>query len=606
MIGMFAVSEIIRYVVSLETEATIVDQPIGNVFKGMWGLAVKYPKQILRGSTLGTLIGALPGAGADIAAWMSYAMSKRLSKEPEKFGTGHVEGIVESGSANNSALAGAWIPALVFGIPGDSITAIVIGVLYMKNMNPGPTLFTTNPQNIYAVFLLFIIANLIMLPLGWMCIKAAKRILKVPREVLMPVILLFCIVGSFAINNTGFDIGHHADRRGRRLCARGQRLPDHAADPRVVLGAMLEDNFVSSMIKSTATCSRSSVVRSQAPSASDAADLVRAAGARLASPRAGQDAPSQRPEPRRCGIGALQPGGDSHRNRSGGALRRLEAARLSDENRKPAAIAPEARHERSHRTRPNDSRPRRQGLRRRMADPGRPRRGVPAGRAVQVGRPRLHAHHRAHSRHRALPNQSVRLMFEEITASSLVKIDLQGNVLQETPFPINPAGFTIHSAVHAARHDILCVMHTHTLNGVAVAAQKRGLLPISQQSIFVLSSLAYHDYEGVALRDDEKPRLVANFGDKTYLMLRNHGLLTVGRTIADAFQAMYIFEASCAIQVRAQAGGTLASGDLIEVHGDIIRDAGEQARLVSRGAGSSLTWPGLLRRLERSDPSYRT
>jgi ribulose-5-phosphate 4-epimerase/fuculose-1-phosphate aldolase len=198
------------------------------------------------------------------------------------------------------------------------------------------------------------------------------------------------------------------------------------------------------------------------------------------------------------------------------------------------------------------------------------------------------------------------LMFEEITASSLIKIDLQGNVLQETPFPINPAGFTIHSAVHAARHDIQCVMHTHTLNGVAVSAQRRGLLPISQQSIFVLSSLAYHDYEGVALRDDEKPRLVANFGDKTYLMLRNHGLLTVGRTIADAFQAMYIFEASCAIQVRAQAGGTLASGDLIEIHGDIIRDAGEQARLVSRGAGSTLTWPGLLRRLERSDPSYRT
>jgi ribulose-5-phosphate 4-epimerase/fuculose-1-phosphate aldolase len=198
------------------------------------------------------------------------------------------------------------------------------------------------------------------------------------------------------------------------------------------------------------------------------------------------------------------------------------------------------------------------------------------------------------------------LMFEEMTASSLVKIDLKGNVLQETPFPINPAGFTIHSAVHGARHDIQCVMHTHTLNGVAVSAQKRGLLPISQQSIFVLASLAYHDYEGVALRDDEKPRLVANFGSKAFLMLRNHGLLTVGATIADAFQAMYIFEASCAIQIRAQAGGTLASGDLIEVHPDIIRDAGEQARLVSRGAGSALTWPGLLRRLDRSDPSYRT
>src|SRR5207249_6392639 len=131
MIGMFAISEIIRYAVDANPDLLIVDQPIGNVFKGMWRLAVKYPMQILRGSALGTLVGALPGAGADIAAWMSYAISKKFSKEPEKFGTGHVEGIVESGSANNSVLAGAWIPALVFGIPGDSITAIVIGVLYM-------------------------------------------------------------------------------------------------------------------------------------------------------------------------------------------------------------------------------------------------------------------------------------------------------------------------------------------------------------------------------------------------------------------------------------------------------------------------------------------
>ncbi|MEO7336879.1 MAG: tripartite tricarboxylate transporter permease [Caldimonas sp.] len=250
MIGMFAVSEIIRYVVNLEPEALIVDQPIGNVFKGMWGLAVKYPKQILRGSVLGTVIGALPGAGADIAAWMSYAMSKRLSKEPEKFGTGHVEGIVESGSANNSALAGAWIPALVFGIPGDSITAIVIGVLYMKNMNPGPTLFTTNPQNIYAVYLLFIIANLIMLPLGWLCIKAAKRILRVPRDVLMPVILLFCIVGSFAINNTGFDVGVTLIAGVVAYVLEANDFPITPLILGVVLGAMLEDNFVSSMIKS--------------------------------------------------------------------------------------------------------------------------------------------------------------------------------------------------------------------------------------------------------------------------------------------------------------------------------------------------------------------
>ena len=197
------------------------------------------------------------------------------------------------------------------------------------------------------------------------------------------------------------------------------------------------------------------------------------------------------------------------------------------------------------------------------------------------------------------------LMFDEITASSLIKIDIDGKVLQETRFPINPAGFTIHSAVHGARHDVQCVMHTHTLNGVAVSAQKRGVLPISQQSIFVLASLGYHAYEGVALRDDKKPRLVASLGDKTFLMLRNHGLLTVGSTIAAAFQSMYIFEATCAIQVRAQAGGTLAGGELTEVHPSIIASAAEQARAVTHGGGASLVWPGLLRRLDRVDPSYR-
>ena len=250
MIGMFAISEIIRYAVDTGPELRIVDQPIHNVFKGMWALTVKYPWQILRGSALGTLVGALPGAGADIAAWMSYAISKKMSKEPEKFGTGHVEGIVESGAANNSALAGAWIPALVFGIPGDSITAIVIGVLYMKNMNPGPTLFTQNPQNIYAVYLLFIIANIIMIPLGYACIKAAKQILKVPRNVLMPVILLFCVVGSFAINNTPFDIGVMLVAGVVAYVLEENHFPVAPAILGVVLGGMLEENFITSMIKS--------------------------------------------------------------------------------------------------------------------------------------------------------------------------------------------------------------------------------------------------------------------------------------------------------------------------------------------------------------------
>ena len=194
------------------------------------------------------------------------------------------------------------------------------------------------------------------------------------------------------------------------------------------------------------------------------------------------------------------------------------------------------------------------------------------------------------------------MMFGEITASSLVKIDLAGNKLDAAnPFPINPAGFTIHSAIHAARDDAKCVLHVHTPNGVAVSAQKGGVLPISQQSIFVLASLAYHGYEGVALNEDEKPRLVHDLGDKTFFMLRNHGLLTVGATIADTFQAMYIFEATCMIQIRAQAGG----GELIPIPQPIIDGAVAQEKSVTKGLGGNLAWPGLLRKLDRIDMSFR-
>jgi ribulose-5-phosphate 4-epimerase/fuculose-1-phosphate aldolase len=194
------------------------------------------------------------------------------------------------------------------------------------------------------------------------------------------------------------------------------------------------------------------------------------------------------------------------------------------------------------------------------------------------------------------------LMFEEITASSLVKVDATGAKLDDSPFDVNPAGFVIHSAVHAARHDAACVLHTHTLNGIAVSAQRGGVLPLSQQSIFVLSSLGYHDYEGVALRDDEKPRLVHDLGDRNFLMLRNHGLLTVGATVADAFVSMYLFETVCTIQVRAQSGG----GELIPVHPQIIATAQQQVAQVTRGLGGALAWPGLLRRIDRVHPGYDT
>jgi ribulose-5-phosphate 4-epimerase/fuculose-1-phosphate aldolase len=192
-------------------------------------------------------------------------------------------------------------------------------------------------------------------------------------------------------------------------------------------------------------------------------------------------------------------------------------------------------------------------------------------------------------------------LFREITASSLVKVDLEGRKLMPGPHDINPAGFTIHSAIHAAREDAHCVLHVHSVNGVAVSAQEGGVLPLSQHAMFVLSSLAYHDYEGVALNADEKPRLVADLADKRFLMLRNHGLLTVGRSVAEAFVGMYFFEATCMMQVRAQAGG----GKLRHIPPAIVAGAAEQFRTVTRGAGGNLAWPALLRRLDAESPGYR-
>ncbi|MCY7370049.1 MAG: class II aldolase/adducin family protein [Polaromonas sp.] len=184
------------------------------------------------------------------------------------------------------------------------------------------------------------------------------------------------------------------------------------------------------------------------------------------------------------------------------------------------------------------------------------------------------------------------LMFDEITASSLVKVDEHCNKVIESPFPVNPAGFVIHSAVHAARHDAGCVLHTHTRAGVGVSAQKAGVLPISQQSTFVLASLAYHDYEGVAFRDDEKPRLQANLGHANFLMLRNHGLLVVGPTIPEAFLRMYLFENTCRIQIDAQHGG-----ELTRVNPSIIAGVGEAMRVQTGGMGGAFAWPSLVRKL---------
>jgi ribulose-5-phosphate 4-epimerase/fuculose-1-phosphate aldolase len=192
-------------------------------------------------------------------------------------------------------------------------------------------------------------------------------------------------------------------------------------------------------------------------------------------------------------------------------------------------------------------------------------------------------------------------LFEEITASSLVKVDLTGTIVMETPYFINPAGFTIHSAVHEARHDAQCVFHTHVAHGVAVSAQKRGLLPISQQSMFPLASIGYHNYEGVALNAEEKVRLVSDLGNNQALILRNHGLLTVGRTAAEAFLNMYVLESACRIQIMAQSGGA----DLVFIAEPILKGVSAQLDQVTKGLGADLVWPALLRKLDRVDPGYK-
>jgi ribulose-5-phosphate 4-epimerase/fuculose-1-phosphate aldolase len=193
------------------------------------------------------------------------------------------------------------------------------------------------------------------------------------------------------------------------------------------------------------------------------------------------------------------------------------------------------------------------------------------------------------------------MMFEEITASSLIKVDLEGNKVSDSPYEINPAGFTIHSCIHAAREEVGCVVHIHSLNGIAVSAQREGLLPLSQQSLFVLASLGYHDYEGVALNPEEQPRLVKDLGEKNFLMLRNHGLLTVGPSMADAFLFMYLFEAACTIQIRAQSGGK----ELLVIPAPLLAGIRAASAQVTRGLGGALVWPGLLRKLDRANPGYR-
>jgi len=250
MIGMFGVSEVMRNVSSDDIYMKFEVARAQRLFAGIGKTIRKYKVNVLRSGIIGTFVGVLPGAGADIAAWICYALSKKFSRNADKFGTGHIEGIVDAGTANNAGLGGAWVPALVFGIPGDSITAIVIGVLFMKGLRPGPMIFTQTPHILYAVYVTFILANLILIPFGVVAIKAGSQMLRVRRNILMPAILMFSIVGSFAINNTAFDVGIMLVTGVMAYFMEANDIPVAPAILGLVLGRLLEDSFMVSMIKS--------------------------------------------------------------------------------------------------------------------------------------------------------------------------------------------------------------------------------------------------------------------------------------------------------------------------------------------------------------------
>lgn len=250
LIGMFAMSELLRFAASTSaSRAQAPPQPIANVFAGLGAVLLKYRKNLARGGVVGALIGALPGAGADLAAWVAYGVSKRASKEPELYGTGHPEGLVEAGAANNAGLAGAWAPALAFGIPGDSITAIAIGVLYLKGLNPGPMAFQESPDLVNAVFIIFFLANLMLLPLGFLAIRLFRYMLLAPPNLVMPTVLAFCVVGAFAVENSAVGVYVMLAAGVLAYLMEENGFPVAPTILGLVLGTLLENAFITSMVK---------------------------------------------------------------------------------------------------------------------------------------------------------------------------------------------------------------------------------------------------------------------------------------------------------------------------------------------------------------------
>ena len=249
LIGSFAISEIIRKVTTTDLKGEKIQQEIGNLLSGVGGVLWRFRLNVLRGSTLGTLIGALPGAGADMAAYISFAIGKQYSKEKNTYGTGHVEALVDSSSANNASVSGAYVPALVFGIPGDTLTAIVIGVLFMKGINPGPTVFMNTPEFVYAIFIMFLLANICLVPLGIIGIKLSRYVLSVPPSLLFPMILLTCVIGTFAVHNAVFDIWVMLALGIIAYLMEENEIPIAPMILGLLLGKLVEDNFMASAIK---------------------------------------------------------------------------------------------------------------------------------------------------------------------------------------------------------------------------------------------------------------------------------------------------------------------------------------------------------------------
>ena len=249
MIGLFGVSEVLNSMLGTRRESRIENRESRragrtSLLGSGTGMLFRRKGHVLRSAGIGSLIGMLPGAGADIAAWVSFAVSKRFSKKPQLYGEESIEGIADATTANNAALAGAWIPALILGIPGDSVTAIVIGVLLMKNITPGPDVFTKQTELVYSIYVIFILANIMLIPVGFAAIKAASRLVRIPRAILLPAILLFCIVGSYSLNASYLDVTVMLIMGVLGFVLERRNVPLAPIVLALILGPMVEERFI--------------------------------------------------------------------------------------------------------------------------------------------------------------------------------------------------------------------------------------------------------------------------------------------------------------------------------------------------------------------------